>query len=212
MTPKRVAWTGGGDPVGLLDADGRDLPLKRSQQRDALLVAQSGGARPVETRPRDVAGEDDLRGQESASPVAPRQGPPIGQVLTDPLSVAVQEIVHVLEAHRQGKTLSTPGRTAPLGQASVQQETLPIGEFDRPRLGRVIPVFARHVTGSCRPPRPAPQGSPVTTGQADGRSGDLCQAVVLRVAWTMADLAGRTVPGADDVAEALGMRLQRVEA
>jgi magnesium chelatase family protein len=35
---------------------------------------------------------------------------------------------------------------------------------------------------------------------------------VLRVAWTVADLAGRPVPGADDVAEALGMRLQRVAA
>jgi magnesium chelatase family protein len=35
---------------------------------------------------------------------------------------------------------------------------------------------------------------------------------VLRVAWTVADLAGRTVPGADDVAEALGMRLQRAVA
>jgi len=35
---------------------------------------------------------------------------------------------------------------------------------------------------------------------------------VLRVAWTVADLAGRTVPAADDIAEALGMRLQRVAA
>lgn len=35
---------------------------------------------------------------------------------------------------------------------------------------------------------------------------------VLRVAWTLADLAGRTVPGPDEVAEALGMRLQRVAA
>jgi magnesium chelatase family protein len=35
---------------------------------------------------------------------------------------------------------------------------------------------------------------------------------VLRVAWTVADLAGHTVPDADDVAEALGMRLQRVAA
>ncbi len=35
---------------------------------------------------------------------------------------------------------------------------------------------------------------------------------VLRVAWTLADLAGRTVPGSDEVAEALGMRLQRVAA
>ena len=35
---------------------------------------------------------------------------------------------------------------------------------------------------------------------------------VLRVAWTLADLAGRTAPGADEVAEALGMRLQRVAA
>jgi magnesium chelatase family protein len=35
---------------------------------------------------------------------------------------------------------------------------------------------------------------------------------VLRVAWTLADLAGRTVPGEDEVAEALGMRLQRVAA
>ena len=35
---------------------------------------------------------------------------------------------------------------------------------------------------------------------------------VLRVAWTLADLAGRSVPGADEVAEALGMRLQRAAA
>jgi predicted ATPase with chaperone activity len=54
--------------------------------------------------------------------------------------------------------------------------------------------------------------SPEASGQADGRSINLCRTVVLRVAWTMADLAGRTVPGSDDVAEALGMRLQRVAA
>jgi magnesium chelatase family protein len=35
---------------------------------------------------------------------------------------------------------------------------------------------------------------------------------VLRVAWTLSDMAGRTVPGPDEVAEALGMRLQRVAA
>jgi magnesium chelatase family protein len=35
---------------------------------------------------------------------------------------------------------------------------------------------------------------------------------ILRVAWTLADLAGRGIPDADDVAEALGMRLQRVAA
>jgi magnesium chelatase family protein len=35
---------------------------------------------------------------------------------------------------------------------------------------------------------------------------------VLRVAWTLSDLAGRAVPGPDEVAEALGMRLQRVAA
>jgi magnesium chelatase family protein len=35
---------------------------------------------------------------------------------------------------------------------------------------------------------------------------------VLRVSWTLCDLAGRTVPSADDVAEALGMRLQRAAA
>jgi magnesium chelatase family protein len=35
---------------------------------------------------------------------------------------------------------------------------------------------------------------------------------VLRVAWTVADLAGHPVPDVDDVAEALGMRLQRVAA
>jgi magnesium chelatase family protein len=35
---------------------------------------------------------------------------------------------------------------------------------------------------------------------------------VVRVAWTLADLAGRAVPGDDEVAEALGMRLQRVAA
>ena len=35
---------------------------------------------------------------------------------------------------------------------------------------------------------------------------------VLRVAWTLADLAGRGIPGDDEVAEALGMRLQRAVA
>jgi magnesium chelatase family protein len=32
------------------------------------------------------------------------------------------------------------------------------------------------------------------------------------VAWTVADLAGRTVPGAEEIAEALGMRLHRAAA
>jgi magnesium chelatase family protein len=35
---------------------------------------------------------------------------------------------------------------------------------------------------------------------------------VLRVAWTLADLAGHPVPGTDEIAEALGMRLQRAAA
>ncbi len=35
---------------------------------------------------------------------------------------------------------------------------------------------------------------------------------VQRVAWTLADLAGRAVPGPDEVAEALGLRLQRAAA
>jgi magnesium chelatase family protein len=35
---------------------------------------------------------------------------------------------------------------------------------------------------------------------------------VLRVAWTLADLAGLSTPGAEQVGEALGMRLQRVAA
>jgi magnesium chelatase family protein len=35
---------------------------------------------------------------------------------------------------------------------------------------------------------------------------------VLRVAWTLADLAGLATPGVDQVAEALGMRLQRAAA
>jgi magnesium chelatase family protein len=35
---------------------------------------------------------------------------------------------------------------------------------------------------------------------------------VLRVAWTLADLGGRSVPGRDEVAEALGMRLSRAAA
>jgi magnesium chelatase family protein len=35
---------------------------------------------------------------------------------------------------------------------------------------------------------------------------------VLRVAWTLADLAGASAPGAEQVVEALGMRLQRVAA
>jgi magnesium chelatase family protein len=47
----------------------------------------------------------------------------------------------------------------------------------------------------------------LTRGRADLR-----EFAVLRVAWTLADLAGRAVPGTGDVAEALGMRLQRMPA
>ena len=43
-------------------------------------------------------------------------------------------------------------------------------------------------------------------------SGRLRQMVVVRVAWTLADLAGAPVPGPDEVAEALGMCLQRSAA
>jgi hypothetical protein len=45
-----------------------------------------------------------------------------------------------------------------------------------------------------------------------GDDGEFCQVVVLRVVWTLADLAGLPTPGGDQVAEALGMRLQRVAA
>jgi len=45
-----------------------------------------------------------------------------------------------------------------------------------------------------------------------GGCNQVYEVVVLRVAWTVADLAGHAVPSADDVAEALGMRLQRVAA
>jgi hypothetical protein len=41
---------------------------------------------------------------------------------------------------------------------------------------------------------------------------DIGQTGVLRVAWTLSDLAGRSVPGGDEIAEALGMRLQRAAA
>ena len=39
---------------------------------------------------------------------------------------------------------------------------------------------------------------------------DIGQTEVLPVAWMLGDLAGRAAPGPDEVAEALGMRLQRV--
>jgi hypothetical protein len=45
-----------------------------------------------------------------------------------------------------------------------------------------------------------------------GDDDQFCEVVVLRVAWTLADLAGLVTPGADQVAEALGMRLQRAAA
>ncbi|WP_422677968.1 hypothetical protein [Blastococcus brunescens] len=50
------------------------------------------------------------------------------------------------------------------------------------------------------------RGGPARCRQEDCRTG------VLRVAWTLADLAGHAVPCADDVAEALGLRLQRAAA
>jgi predicted ATPase with chaperone activity len=54
--------------------------------------------------------------------------------------------------------------------------------------------------------------SNVAARKRDEEVDDFGYSVVLRVAWTLADLAGRTVPGEDEVAEALGMRLQRVAA
>jgi hypothetical protein len=56
----------------------------------------------------------------------------------------------------------------------------------------------------------APAGP--TADGAPPAEADLCYSVVLRVAWTLADLAGFSTPGPDQVAEALGMRLQRVAA
>jgi hypothetical protein len=55
-------------------------------------------------------------------------------------------------------------------------------------------------------------GPPITPRVGRDAAGDLCWFGVLRVAWTLSDMAGRTVPGSDEVAEALGMRLQRVAA
>jgi magnesium chelatase family protein len=51
-----------------------------------------------------------------------------------------------------------------------------------------------------------------TDSAAPSSGADLCYPVVLRVAWTLADLAGIDQPGGDQVAEALVMRLQRVAA
>ena len=77
-----------------------------------------------------------------------------------------------------------PGRTALPGVLRMRQGTGPIRHWQQHRPGW-------RLTRSC---------------------GHLCDEVVLRVAWTLVDLAGRTVPGSDEVAEALGVRHQRVAA
>jgi hypothetical protein len=46
-------------------------------------------------------------------------------------------------------------------------------------------------------------------GRLTGRRTYLCHEVVLPVAWTLADPAGLILPGPDQIAEALGMQLQR---
>ena len=56
------------------------------------------------------------------------------------------------------------------------------------------------------------RGSNVAARQRAQEVDDFGYFVVLRVAWTLSDLAGRAVPGPDEVAEALGMRLQRTAA
>ncbi|MGI8532149.1 MAG: YifB family Mg chelatase-like AAA ATPase [Geodermatophilaceae bacterium] len=61
-----------------------------------------------------------------------------------------------------------------------------------------------------RPARPAMSGveTALDRGQLSARGVDR----VLRVAWTLADLAGRTSPGRDELDEALGMRVRAVAA
>lgn len=61
-----------------------------------------------------------------------------------------------------------------------------------------------------RPPRPAMASveAALDRGWLSARGMDR----VLRVAWTLADLAGRTVPGQDEVDEAMGLRLRRAAA
>lgn len=75
---------------------------------------------------------------------------------------------------------------------------------------RTHTVIMRHSKGyPGKPPRPSSQrGRPLS----HTTRGQVCQMVVLLVAWTVADLAGHVVPTRGDVAEALGVRLHRVAA
>ena len=92
----------------------------------------------------------------------------------------------------------------------------------RARLGGAARVLAPAMTAGWAVPVGADPGPPpgedahpatvVSPLQTSSRRLDLCHTVVLRVAWTLADLAGRIVPGPDEVAEALGLRLQRAAA
>jgi|SRR5215218_3774797 len=123
-----------------------------------------------------------------------------------------------------------PG-SRPRGSESCHDEALALPLGDAPVARRVgsrathtdqavsalrLPTLEGHPSPrGRRPPLRAGGG----TAAADTRTtwpvqalADIGQTEVRRVAWTLADLAGKPVPGSDEVAEALGMRLQRVAA
>jgi Magnesium chelatase, subunit ChlI C-terminal len=113
-------------------------------------------------------------------------------------------------AHEPGRDAART-RVAALATAAAD---LPARSL-QPLVGRVLPDVRVKPDHAChRLPGHVIEGIPVVgaAGVVDCCCSHLCCLVVLRVAWTVADLAGHTVPDADDVAEALGMRLQRAAA
>src|SRR3954464_5341268 len=119
---------------------------------------------------------------------------------------------------------------SPWVPASLHDKAMALPLRDAPVARRVGPGPTHPDQAVCAVRLPALKGHSVRRGRKPGglkagrgtaatrtgiarsvraRRADIGQTGVLRVAWTLADLAGRTVPGADEVAEALGMRLQR---
>ena len=136
--------------------------------------------------------------------------------------VPVYRRLAVLLAARRPRSTPRARRPAVGRSLAVFDLVDALGARGRCRLegaaGVLTPVMAADWTVAVEPDMVTPPGQDThggtVVGWRRGRSqvDQVCQTADLRVAWTLTDLAGRTVPGPDEVAEALGMRLQRVAA
>ena len=117
-------------------------------------------------------------------------------------------------ASRHDEAMALPLRNAPVAQRVGPRATPPHQALCALRLSTLEghPHERRRPHRRLRTGRRTTAGGIRTTRWLRARLSDIGLVDVLVVAWTVADLAGHPVTGADDVAEALGMRVQRAAA